>query len=166
MPSWKVAAVSVLALGGAAFAEDPAATQDPPGKVGVDQPAGVSLGDRNTERDSTDTLRGGGRTDVIDGERADRAAGPDIQASRGTWRRAARGRGARELREWDGLRSGAARRAGAERDRRACAGHAPVHAPRHRHRVRNGDRDAAAQPRALTRFASGAHAQLRLAGTP
>lgn len=80
---WKVMAVSVLALG-QAFAADPTTTQDPPGNVDVDQPAGVSLSERNTERDATDTLGGGGRTDVIDGERAGtRASGPDIRASEG-----------------------------------------------------------------------------------
>lgn len=73
-------AVSALALG-QAFASDPKQTQDPPGAVGVDQPAGISVQDRNTERDETDTLRGGGRTDVIDGERAGRRAGPSISAS-------------------------------------------------------------------------------------
>lgn len=79
--SWKVIAVSVLALG-QAFAADPTNVQDPPGNVDVDQPAGVSLSERNTERDVTDTLRGGGRTDVIDGDRAGtRASGPDIRAS-------------------------------------------------------------------------------------
>jgi hypothetical protein len=78
--SWKVVGVSVLALG-QAFATDPTKMQDPPGKVDVDQPAGVSLSERNTERDATDTLRGGGRTDVIDGERAGRASGPAIRAS-------------------------------------------------------------------------------------
>lgn len=76
-----VLALGVLALG-QAFASDPKKTQDPPGAVGVDQPAGVSIGDRNTERDTTDTLRGGGRTDVIDGKRAGRrAAGPSITPS-------------------------------------------------------------------------------------
>lgn len=79
--SWKVVAASVLALG-QAFATNPAKTQDPPGQVDVDQPAGVSLSERNTEQDATDTLRGGGRTDVIDGDRAGaRESGPDIRAS-------------------------------------------------------------------------------------
>jgi hypothetical protein len=79
--SWKVMAVSALALG-QAFAADPTNMQDPPGNVDVDQPAGVSLPERNTERDTTDTLRGGGRTDVIDGERAGRrASAPEIRAS-------------------------------------------------------------------------------------
>jgi hypothetical protein len=79
--SWKAMAVSVLAFG-QAFAADPTKTQDPPGNVDVDQPAGVSLPERNTERDTTDTLRGGGRTDVIDGERAGaRESRPDIRAS-------------------------------------------------------------------------------------
>jgi hypothetical protein len=79
--AWKVMALSVLALGQASAA-GPTKVQDPPGNVDVDQPAGVSLPERNTERDWTDTLRGGGRTDVIDGERAGRRAlAPDVRAS-------------------------------------------------------------------------------------
>ncbi len=81
MKTWKLV-VSAALLAGAASAADPTNVQDPPGKVDVDQPAGVALPERNTERDVTDTLRGGGRTDVIDGERAGRrAAAPDIQAA-------------------------------------------------------------------------------------
>ena len=79
--SWKVLAVGVLALGRASAAEA-TDVQDPPGQVDVDQPAGVSLPERNTERDTTDTRRGGGRTEVIDGERPGaRGSGPDIRAS-------------------------------------------------------------------------------------
>ncbi len=81
MTTWKLVASAAL-LAGAASAAEPANVQDPPGKVDVDQPAGVSFPDRNTDRDTTDTLRGAGRTDVIDGERAPRrAAAPDIRAA-------------------------------------------------------------------------------------
>lgn len=76
MKAWiLVASASVLA--GAASA--PGRMQDPPGHIGVDQPAGVSAKERHTVRDVTDTLRGGGRTDVIAGKRAARrASGPAI----------------------------------------------------------------------------------------
>lgn len=81
MTTWKLVFSAAL-LVGAASAAEPATVQDPPGKVDVDQPAGVALPERNTERDATDTLRGGGRTDVIDGERAPRrAAAPEIRAA-------------------------------------------------------------------------------------
>jgi len=79
--SSKLILSAALAVGYAS-ATEPADVQDPPGQVGVDQPAGVPFPDRNTERDTTDTLRGEGRTDVIDGERAGRrASGPDIRAA-------------------------------------------------------------------------------------
>lgn len=59
---------------------DPAAVQDPPGEVDMRQPAGVSLSERNTERDTTDTLAGAGRTEVIDGAAAQAAEGrADVQ---------------------------------------------------------------------------------------
>jgi hypothetical protein len=64
----ELVAVAVLALG-RAQATDPASVQDPPGEVDVDQPAGVSLPERNTDQDTTDTLRGG-RTEVIEGAQA------------------------------------------------------------------------------------------------
>lgn len=70
---WKLLVAGVLAAG-PALAADEARTQDPPGGVGVDQPAGVSAEDRNSERDPTDTLRGGA-TDAIEGEREGRRAG-------------------------------------------------------------------------------------------
>jgi hypothetical protein len=70
---WKLLAVGVLAAG-QAWAGGEAKIQDPPGAVGVDQPAGVSLEDRHSERDETDTLRGGA-TDVIEGKRAGRRGG-------------------------------------------------------------------------------------------
>ena len=86
MKTWKIVTSAAL-LAGAASATDPAKIQDPPGSVGVDQPAGVSTSERNTERDTTDTLNGGGQTDVIVGKRAARRpSGPTIRAAqaRGT----------------------------------------------------------------------------------
>lgn len=77
--SWKLLAIGVLAAGQAWASE--AETQDPPGGVGVDQPAGVSLEDRHSERDASDTLRGGA-TDVIEGERARPAGGAIVKPSR------------------------------------------------------------------------------------
>jgi hypothetical protein len=80
MTTWQLVTSAAL-LAGAASAADPAKIQDPPGSVGVDQPAGVSTPERNTERDTTDTLNGGGQTDVIAGKRAaSRPSGPSIQA--------------------------------------------------------------------------------------
>lgn len=61
-------------LTGTAFAADPAQVQDPPGHVDVRQPADVALEERNTERDTTDTLRGG-RTEVIEAPRETSSAG-------------------------------------------------------------------------------------------
>ncbi len=79
--SSKLILAAALAVGYAS-ATDPANVQDPPGQVGVDQPAGVALPDRNTERDATDTLQGGGRTEVIDGERSRASAPqPEFRAS-------------------------------------------------------------------------------------
>lgn len=81
--SWKVMALGVLALG-QTYAAEPARVQDPPGKVSVDQPGGVSISERHTQQDATDTLRGGGRTDVIDGERPGVGrSGPDIRPAEG-----------------------------------------------------------------------------------
>jgi hypothetical protein len=68
----KLIASALLALG-RAQATDPASVQDPPGEVDVRQPAGVSLPERNTDEDTTDTLRGG-RTEVIQGESAEARA--------------------------------------------------------------------------------------------
>jgi hypothetical protein len=65
----RLIASALLAVGGAQAA-DPASVQDPPGEVDVRQPAGVSLPERNTPQDATDTLRGG-RTEVIEAERAE-----------------------------------------------------------------------------------------------
>lgn len=82
----KLLLAGALTLGQSSGAEpprsaEPAARRDPPGEVSVDQPAGVSLRDRDTARDETDTL-GGGATDVIDGRRAGRrAAGPSLRPS-------------------------------------------------------------------------------------
>ena len=79
--AWRLVTSAAL-LAGAASAADPTEVQDPPGKVAVNQPAGVSALERNTERDTTDTLRGGGRTDVIAGKRAARRpSGPSIRPS-------------------------------------------------------------------------------------
>jgi hypothetical protein len=74
--SWKLVAAGALAVAaGVVQANDPSAVQDPPGEVDVRQPAGVSLTERNTERDTTDTLGEGGRTEVIGGERAQATEG-------------------------------------------------------------------------------------------
>jgi hypothetical protein len=79
--SWKLIAAGALAAAvGTVQASDPAAVQDPPGEVDVRQPAGVSLTERNTARDTTDTLSGGGRTEVIEGEQAQASEGrADVQ---------------------------------------------------------------------------------------
>lgn len=79
--SWKLIAAGALAVEvGSVQASDPAAVQDPPGEVDVRQPAGVSLTERNTPRDTTDTLGGGGRTEVIEGEQAQASEGrADVQ---------------------------------------------------------------------------------------
>ena len=79
--SWKLVSAGALAAAvGTVQASDPPAVQDPPGEVDVRQPAGVSLSERNTERDTTDTLEGGGRTEVIGGEQARASEGrADVQ---------------------------------------------------------------------------------------
>jgi hypothetical protein len=79
--SWKLVAAGALAVAvGSVQASDPSAVQDPPGEVDVRQPAGVSLTERNTARDTTDTLGGGGRTEVIEGDRAQASEGrADVQ---------------------------------------------------------------------------------------
>ncbi len=82
MNRWKLVSSAAL-LAGVASAADPKSARDPPGAVFVDQPAGISARDRNTDRDATDTLRGG-RTDVIVGKRAARRpAGPQIRPAQG-----------------------------------------------------------------------------------
>lgn len=71
------------ALGsGVAWAAEPTDVQDPPGEVGVRQPAGVTRSDRSTDRDTTDTLRGGGRTEVTRSLRPDdETSAPEVSAS-------------------------------------------------------------------------------------
>lgn len=105
MNRWKVVSCAAL-LAGVASAADPAKMQDPPGNVGVDQPAGVSARERNTERDATDTLQGGGRTEVISGKRAARRpAGPQIRPGQA---RAAVEQGTEARTGFSGTGSGAA----------------------------------------------------------
>jgi hypothetical protein len=100
MTTWKLV-LSAALLAGVASASEPTDVQDPPGKVDVDQPAGVSLPERNTDRDSTDTLRGGS-TDVIDGERSSQS---EVRASE-SWRHVEAGTEARASFETE-TRSGA-----------------------------------------------------------
>ncbi|HEX9288472.1 MAG TPA: hypothetical protein VF904_03025 [Anaeromyxobacteraceae bacterium] len=53
--------LGTLAFAAAARAGDeksPRNVQDPPGRVSVDQPAGVAFDDRDTERDTTDPMHG------------------------------------------------------------------------------------------------------------
>ena len=69
---------SAAVVTGSAFAADPAQVQDPPGTVDVYQPADVALDERNTAKDTTDTLRGA-RTEVIEAEPKPGAAGEGVQ---------------------------------------------------------------------------------------
>jgi hypothetical protein len=80
MPNaWKIA-VAIAALPARVPATEPASVQDPPGEVDVSQPAGVTREERNTAADTTDTLSGGGRTEVTRGG-DDVAQGVDARAS-------------------------------------------------------------------------------------
>jgi hypothetical protein len=73
MISGVLAAAALLA--GTANAEDVPEVQDPPGQVDVHQPADVALDERNTARDTTDTLRAGSTEVIQAGEGASERAG-------------------------------------------------------------------------------------------
>jgi hypothetical protein len=84
-------ATAVALWSGGARAAGPADVQDPPGSVDVNQPADVSLGERDTPRDTTDTLHGA-RTEVIESEGEGAAPG---SAGGAQWREVAPGGEAR-----------------------------------------------------------------------
>jgi hypothetical protein len=81
-----LAAIAVVVLGAAtpAFAQErrsPAAVQDPPGTNAVDQPAAITIRDRDTPRDTTDPMHAGPYADMRPTGRTPAERQPGTKAS-------------------------------------------------------------------------------------